>query len=68
MEDRVAEGLPRWDITTIYPSLQSLEFERDLESLIRDIEDLRTLFDAHRIGQSDAPPLSPQTASNASTV
>lgn len=44
-------SLPRWDLTTIYPSLVSPEFRQARDSLDADVTDLDALFDAHDISR-----------------
>ncbi|HEX9134554.1 MAG TPA: M3 family oligoendopeptidase, partial [Ktedonobacteraceae bacterium] len=41
--------LPHWDMTPIYPSMDSKEFAEGFTSVVRDINDLAALFDAHQI-------------------
>ncbi|MBV9279515.1 MAG: M3 family oligoendopeptidase [Chloroflexi bacterium] len=41
--------LPHWDMTVVYPSLDSLEFERDFQSIIQDIRSLSALFDGYHV-------------------
>ena len=43
------QSLPRWDMSSIYPSLDSAEFEEDLASAINSIGKLAKLFDRHGI-------------------
>jgi len=42
-------ALPTWDMTTVFPSLDSPEFEFEFESVSAAIEDLVVLFDAHNV-------------------
>lgn len=42
---------PRWDMTVIYPGLDTPEFNQGLQAIIREIDDLRELFDRYRIEQ-----------------
>lgn len=39
------EGLPRWDLTVLYPSLDSPEFDHDFAALLRSMDELETVFD-----------------------
>lgn len=41
--------LPHWDMTVVYPSIGSEEFERDFADTIREIGDLVALFDRHNV-------------------
>lgn len=61
--------LPRWDMTPIYPSMDSKEFEEGFSSVVRDINDLAALFDAHQITkQSAAPALDQKTIQAFETI
>jgi pepF/M3 family oligoendopeptidase len=53
--------MPHWDMTVVYPSLDSPEFEKGFHSVIKRVADLETLFDAEAI----AAPLSPTTLDSA---
>ncbi|MDP9470928.1 MAG: M3 family oligoendopeptidase [Chloroflexota bacterium] len=44
-------------MTVVYPSLESPEFATGFEEVIRQIDDLVQLFDAHDVGQRVAAPL-----------
>lgn len=48
--------LPRWDMSVIYPSLDSPQFERDFRALMRSIEDLYGLFEEFEIQKTESPP------------
>jgi oligoendopeptidase F len=41
----VAEALPRWDMTVIYPDLDSAEFQQGFQSTVDEIAKLAQLFD-----------------------
>ncbi len=46
--------LPRWDMTPIFPSLESPEFKQAFSDVVRQIDELGAFFDAEQIaGQSD---------------
>ena len=49
--------LPRWDLTVLYPGLDTPEFSAGFDSLIGDIERLGEDFDRLAIGASEAQPL-----------
>jgi pepF/M3 family oligoendopeptidase len=55
-------ALPTWDMTVVYPSLESPEFERGVRTLTRGIGELAALFDAIPVGQR------PPAALDAATV
>jgi pepF/M3 family oligoendopeptidase len=57
----VTSPLPRWDMTTIYPSLESPEFTEAFHTLIQEITDLEALFDTCHIGQAAPVPLDAAT-------
>src|SRR5579872_5876863 len=42
-------GLPRWDMTPLFPSLESPELRAELTRLEREIEALPALFDTHAV-------------------
>ena len=44
-----SQKLPRWDMTRIYPDLESPEFAEGFSSSVQNIVDLAQLFDAHSI-------------------
>ncbi|MFQ5796450.1 MAG: M3 family oligoendopeptidase [Candidatus Bipolaricaulia bacterium] len=43
--------LPHWDMSVVYPGLESAEFEEDFRSVVRSIGELVDLFDRHGISQ-----------------
>ena len=49
--------LPHWDMTVVYPGLNSPEFEQGFAKVVADIQDLVQFFDAHQImkPQSSSP-------------
>jgi oligoendopeptidase F len=47
--------LPHWDMTALYPGLQSREFEQGFSDAVREIQELDHLFDSHHIAEQ--PPL-----------
>jgi pepF/M3 family oligoendopeptidase len=54
-------ALPRWDMTVVYPSLESPEFDQGFRSLVQDIADLAELFDASHVEQRPHAPLDAAT-------
>lgn len=50
-----AQRLPRWDMTSIYPSLESPEFEHGFDATVAAIAALADHFDGHGIDLPDAP-------------
>ncbi len=43
------QSLPHWDMSVIYPGLESPEFAQGFEHIVQKIADLVKLFDAHQI-------------------
>jgi len=52
-----AVALPHWDMTVVYPSLESPEFEAGMQAAVQGIAALEALFDAHHVAQSEHAPL-----------
>ncbi|HZC04903.1 MAG TPA: M3 family oligoendopeptidase [Ktedonobacterales bacterium] len=50
-----ASTLPHWDISTIFPSLESPEFAAGFAAVVRRVDDLAALFDELRIERPAAP-------------
>lgn len=46
-----APALPHWDMTVIFPGLDSPEFKRGFEEFVAAIDHLTSLFEKHEIGQ-----------------
>ena len=38
-------ALPHWDMSVVYPSMESAEFEQGFAGVVGEIADLATLFD-----------------------
>lgn len=49
--------LPHWDMTVVYPELESKEFEEGFESALNEIDGLVELFDKHGIEKREEMPL-----------
>ena len=47
------QTLPAWDMTPIFPSLQSPEFETEFASALAAISDLAALFEQYRVNRRD---------------
>ncbi|HKV02669.1 MAG TPA: M3 family oligoendopeptidase [Ktedonobacteraceae bacterium] len=61
--------LPHWDMTVVYPSMDSPEFAEGFSSVVHDINDLAKLFDTHQIMKQASPPsLDDQTVQAFETV
>ena len=55
------EPLPRWDVSHLYPGLDSPEFREAWDALVRAIDDLVALFDRHGVNRKESPPPLPET-------
>lgn len=55
------EQLLHWDMTPVYPNLESQEFEAGFEATIQDIEGMVELFDKYGIEKKDEVPLDEAT-------
>src|SRR5262245_61544653 len=58
-------ALPHWDMTVVYPSLESAEFEQGFQAAIRSIDGLTALFDRHGIALRDPAALDEATVAAA---
>lgn len=56
-------NLPHWDMTVIYPGLESDEFEAGFQATITATDNLTALFDDHQIDRIDPPPVDEETIS-----
>lgn len=48
-------ALPHWDVSTVYPSLESPEFAAGFRETVQAIHDLGALFDEEHIQQRETP-------------
>jgi pepF/M3 family oligoendopeptidase len=53
-----SDKLPHWDMTVLYPGLESAEFKAAFQSVLQAITDLVELFDRHGVDRSEAALLS----------
>lgn len=53
---RTVKTPPRWDMSVVYPGMNSKEFEEGFSRVVHDINDLATLFDTHQIMKPASPP------------
>jgi pepF/M3 family oligoendopeptidase len=53
--------LPHWDMTVVYPELESKEFDEGFESALNEIDGLVELFDEHGIEKREDVPLNEVT-------
>jgi pepF/M3 family oligoendopeptidase len=52
----ITKTLPHWDMTPIYPGMDSKEFADGFSNTVQDIENLAKLFDDYRIKKLPAAP------------
>lgn len=64
----IVKTLPHWDMTVVYPSMESQEFTRGYASVVRDIDELARLFDTRHIEGHTAVPLSDETIETFETI
>jgi pepF/M3 family oligoendopeptidase len=60
--------LPHWDMSMVYPGLESAEFERGLREATRSIDELVQFFDDRSIGHRQPTPLDDATLQTLETV
>jgi oligoendopeptidase F len=53
------ETLPRWEMTTLFPSLESTEFTAAFDAAKRKVADLVPLFDGHSVRRREEGPVGP---------
>ena len=61
-------SLPRWDMTPVYPSLNSPEFDQGFAHFTQQVADLIELFDSHSIQAQPARALDDATIQSFETV
>ena len=49
-------SLPRWDMSVVYPGVESPEFDRDFRRLANEVADLGALKDARRSSRPTPSP------------
>src|SRR5919201_2836358 len=54
-------ALPHWDMTVVYPGLESPEFERGFQAAVGSIDGLAELFERYRVGRREPAPLDDET-------
>src|SRR5262249_41614854 len=60
--------LPRWDMTVVYPGLDSTEFDQGFRAVTDEIAGLSTLFNELHVERQPAAPLTPQLVRIVETV
>jgi oligoendopeptidase F len=49
--------LPHWDMTPVYPGLESVEFEQGFRSIVKEIDQLRSLFNNNQVDRQTSVPV-----------
>src|SRR5712691_9419491 len=57
----VSSTLPHWDMSVVYPGLESQEFAHGFSRVVQDVDELTHLFDVHHIMESPSTPLNSET-------
>ena len=61
-------ALPHWDMTTVYPGVDSPEFREGSSAVVRNIGELERLFDEHGVAQQQSVQLDEATVQAFETV
>jgi pepF/M3 family oligoendopeptidase len=51
--EKVEEALPHWDLSNVYPGLDTDHFQRDVDELNRQLDELDVFLDAHQIARGN---------------
>lgn len=54
------EALPRWDMTPVFPSLESAEFQQAFDAIIRELQSLLALCDRCNVRRRPDPAVTPE--------
>ncbi|HLX56629.1 MAG TPA: M3 family oligoendopeptidase [Ktedonobacteraceae bacterium] len=65
---KATNELPHWDMTVVYPSLESQEFQEGFARVTQDIKDLAQLFDTCKIEKQERVVIDDATIGNFETV
>ncbi len=57
------QTLPHWDMTVVFPSMESQAFQEGFARVVQDIRDLAQLFDRHAIAKQDILAINDETVS-----
>ncbi len=57
----MSELLPHWDMSSVYPGLETPEFTAGFQAVIAAVDALTALFDAHAVGRREPAPLDEPT-------
>ena len=61
-------NLPHWDMSVVFPSLESSEFQAGFDRVTRDISELAQLFDASHVEKQEHLALDDETIKNFESV
>src|SRR5579884_4032047 len=61
MTTTTTQALPHWDMTVVFPSLESTEFEEAFDHYRRHVDDLVQIFDRHDVAAHDTLPMNGET-------
>ena len=61
-------NLPHWDMSAVYPGMESQEFQQGFDRVIQDIKDLAQLFDACHVEKQEQLATDAETIKNFETV
>ncbi len=64
----MAQTPPRWNMSIIYPSLSSTEFNDAFSAALKGIDSLSALFDKEGINKQDAQPFTPELAAKVDRI
>lgn len=64
----VTSAVPRWDMTVVFPGLESPEFQREFAGVIESVDSLAKLFDRYGIGPREGADVDAQTVDAFDTV
>lgn len=57
----MSELLPHWDLSTVYPGLDTPAFVTGFQAVVSAVDALTALFDAHAVGRREPAPLDEPT-------
>ncbi|MGH2443927.1 MAG: M3 family metallopeptidase, partial [Chloroflexota bacterium] len=57
----VSTALPHWDMTVVFPGLESPEFDAEFDAVVGEIGDLEKLLDANHVSPGDSRPIDEAT-------
>jgi oligoendopeptidase F len=63
-----ASALPRWDVSTIFPSLESPEFDAGFTDVVRRVNDLAAIFDELGVERPRSAPTGDTATGDTATI